>query len=138
MDLTNLRNSQSELMTMTGNPTNADKALINHLFRRLAAMFPAWKSAFDSEDTIKETKRVWFDSLVREGLTNPEDIERGLVKASKHDSPFLPSIGQFLGWCKQSTAPYHQQFRLEEKGEKATPEAVKKMLIEAGLAEFVK
>jgi hypothetical protein len=120
---------------LTGNqPTDQDKALINHLFKRLEAIFPAWKQAFANPESIREAKRVWFDALIDNKINTPEQIARGLKEAVKQTSPFLPSVGQFIEWCKEPVKdPSHEPFLLEDKGEPATPERVQEMLREAGL-----
>jgi hypothetical protein len=41
--------------------------------------------------------------LIENGVTTDYQIESGFTKARAHNSPFLPSIGQFIGWCKDAT-----------------------------------
>ena len=77
---------------------NAD-AFINWLFEELAGTFPAWKSAFDSQQSITTAKRIWFEAL-SENKIKRSDIEQGLRMARKSTNPFLPSVGQFIAWCK--------------------------------------
>ena len=77
---------------------NAD-AFINWLFEELAGTFPAWKSAFDSQQSITTAKRIWFEALSENKIKRSE-IEQGLRMARKSTNPFLPSVGQFIAWCK--------------------------------------
>ena len=77
---------------------NAD-AFINWLFEELAGTFPAWKSAFDSQQSITTAKRIWFEALSENKIKRSE-IEQGLREARKSTNPFLPSVGQFIAWCK--------------------------------------
>lgn len=51
---------------------------------------------------MNEAKRQWTIGLVEAGLTNPEAIKGGLAVARRHKSAFLPSIGQFIGWCQEA------------------------------------
>ena len=77
---------------------NAD-AFINWLFEELAGTFPAWKSAFDSQQSITTAKRIWFEALSENKIKRSE-ISQGLRMARKSTNPFLPSVGQFIAWCK--------------------------------------
>ena len=77
---------------------NAD-AFINWLFEELAGTFPAWKSAFDSQQSITTAKRIWFEALSENKIKRSE-ISQGLREARKSTNPFLPSVGQFIAWCK--------------------------------------
>lgn len=77
---------------------NADQ-FINWLFDELAGTFPAWKSAFDSQQAITTAKRIWFEALSESKIKRSE-IQTGLKQARKSTNPFLPSVGQFLEWCR--------------------------------------
>ena len=77
---------------------NADQ-FINWLFDELAGTFPAWKSAFDSQQAITTAKRIWFEALSENKIKRSE-IQTGLKQARKSTNPFLPSVGQFLEWCR--------------------------------------
>lgn len=54
---------------------------------------------------MNQAKAEWFKGLIENNITSDLQIEAGLSKARTHDSPFLPSIGQFIGWCKEATEP---------------------------------
>lgn len=83
----------------SGVSDNATK-LIDRMFARLKSIFPAWKQAFDSVETYNETKHVWLEELLKAGLVTPQALKRGLDLAAKSESPFFPSVGQFIAWCQ--------------------------------------
>ena len=83
----------------SGVSDNAMK-LIDRMFARLKSIFPAWKHAFDSVETYNETKHVWLEELLKAGLVTPQSLKRGLDLAAKSESPFFPSVGQFIAWCQ--------------------------------------
>lgn len=56
---------------------------------------------------MNQAKAEWFKGLVENDITEEWVINRGLAVARKHNSPFLPSIGQFIEWCKQATGVNH-------------------------------
>lgn len=73
---------------------------VDRLFTRLKAIFPAWKSAFASENDYNEAKIIWLEALVNNGITTAEQFKQGIVQAEKSETPFFPSVGQFIAWCK--------------------------------------
>lgn len=91
-------------VTKSDIPSNAVR-LIDRMFVRLKSIFPAWKQAFDSEIEYNETKQVWLEELFKAGVVNPQSLKRGLDLAAKSESPFFPSVGQFITWCGED---YHE------------------------------
>lgn len=73
---------------------------VDRLFTRLKAIFPAWKSAFATENDYNEAKIIWLEALVNNGITTAEQFKQGIVQAEKSATPFFPSVGQFITWCK--------------------------------------
>lgn len=49
---------------------------------------------------MRDAKRAWLAALVRNGVTTPELLDRGIAQAERETTPFLPSAGQFIDWCK--------------------------------------
>ncbi|OOF77879.1 replication protein P [Rodentibacter caecimuris] len=78
--------------------------LIDRMFTRLKSLFPAWKQAFDSVETYNETKQIWLEELLKADLVTPSALKRGLDRAAGSESPFFPSVGQFIAWCRED---YH-------------------------------
>lgn len=107
--------TSSAATTQAGEPTNADKQIINDLFARLQGIFPAWRSAFDGEEGVRDAKRAWLAALVRHGVTTPELLNRGIAQAEKQTTPFLPSTGQFIDWCKGGNEACNPVLGLEYK-----------------------
>ena len=78
------------------------KQHIDEVINQLAAVFPAWQAAIKTQEQANNLKRVWFDEVNRQGLTEI-DLRRGLLQARQSESPYLPSLGQFVGWCKNQS-----------------------------------
>lgn len=93
--------------------------IINLIFKQLKLIFPAWRQNFKTEKEYLETKALWLETLIDEKITTQEQIELGLKGAKNHDSPFFPSIGQFIKWSQkekprineQAYQPYQHQLR---------------------------
>ncbi len=92
--------SYSESTTQAGNPTEQDKLFVNQLFLELAGIFPAWRQAFEGADGVRVAKRVWMNALIDSKINSMEKIKTGLKEAAKSENPFMPSVGQFISWCK--------------------------------------
>ncbi len=105
--MTNVTKMQAEgsAIKKSNIPDNAVR-LIDRMFIRLKSIFPAWKQAFASEAEYNETKQVWLEELFKAGIVNPQSLKRGLDLAAKSESPFFPSVGQFIAWCEFEN--YHE------------------------------
>lgn len=103
-----MNNSVAMPQSAVNKPNVSDNAmkLIDWMFRRLKSISPAWKQAFDSVETYNETKLVWLEELLKAGVVTPQALKRGLDEAAKSKSPFFPSVGQFVAWCR--IQDYHE------------------------------
>ena len=102
--------SLSSLGRQRGMPTSPTKQAsipngaintVNQLFIQMRAIFPAWKNSFPDETSYREAKRLWLETLVNEGITTIEQLQNGIERAKKSNKPFWPSVGEFVGWCKE-------------------------------------
>lgn len=84
--------------------------LVNKIFHSLKAIFPAWAAAIRDQDYLNQSKAEWLKGLLENGITADYQIEAGFVKARAHNSPYLPSIGQFIEWCRSATAERYPPF----------------------------
>lgn len=73
------------------------------MFKSLKAIFPAWAVAIKDPEIESQARQEWLKGLVENGINSDQQINGGLAKCRAHNSPFLPSIGQFVTWCKEST-----------------------------------
>lgn len=83
--------------------------IINQIFKALKLIFPAWRQNFKTEKEYLETKALWLETLIEEKITTQEQIELGLKGAKNHNSPFFPSIGQFIRWTKKEKPRMNEQ-----------------------------
>lgn len=84
----------------------AAAGIINKLFAELQACFPAWRQTFTCKSDIDAAKRSWARGLVEAKITTETQLKCGLAKARRSESPFWPSIGQFIAWCHPDPADY--------------------------------
>ena len=81
--------------------SDQDVQLINRLFRELTAIFPGWRHAFKNAEQIAEAKRQWTKGFIENKITDWDLIDCGLSIARRSKSDFLPSVGKFVGWCRE-------------------------------------
>lgn len=80
---------------------NAEAAQnVNEIFRALQAAFPAWRSAFPDDASLRAAKASWVKGLIEAGITDMHRIARGVRRARQSESDFFPSVGKFIGWCQ--------------------------------------
>ncbi|EGR0569911.1 replication protein P [Vibrio cholerae] len=82
------------------NPLQTAAKTINKLFLELQACFPAWRQTFTSRAEIDAAKRSWARGLFEAKITTQKQLDWGLAKARRSESPFWPSLGQFIKWCQ--------------------------------------
>lgn len=78
--------------------------LIDALFTQLKQIFPAAEQTnLKTEAQEQAAKRQWIAAFAENGIRTKEQLAGGMRKARASLSPFWPSPGQFVSWCKDST-----------------------------------
>lgn len=80
--------------------TQSDAKFIGMLFSQLKNIFPAWRVAFPTPESEAGARHEWSVGLIDANCTTREQLSRGLKKARLSASPWLPSVGMFIDWCK--------------------------------------
>ncbi|WP_145517485.1 replication protein P [Yersinia mollaretii] len=76
--------------------------LVDALFRQLKQVFPAASLVnLRSEQEESAAKKQWIAAFAENGICTREQLSAGMRHARSIESPFWPSPGQFIGWCKQ-------------------------------------
>ena len=76
--------------------------LVDALFSNLKQVFPASVStAWRNPNDEAAAKRQWIAAFAENGIHNKQQLSAGMKLARASGSPFLPSPGQFIQWCKQ-------------------------------------
>ncbi|WP_345869068.1 replication protein P [Shewanella algae] len=84
----------------------AAAGIINKLFSELQTCFPAWRQTFTSKADMDAVKRTWARGLIEAKITYYKQLQWGLLKARRSESPFWPSLGQFINWCQPDPAEF--------------------------------
>ncbi|MBD2798331.1 DNA replication protein [Xenorhabdus sp. 18] len=84
-----------------GQVTKQIAEIFNELFRQLKGAFPALMASIKTQEDFDELRRQWVLAFAENGIRTIEQVNAGMKIARQQDSPFLPSPGQFVEWCKQ-------------------------------------
>lgn len=74
--------------------------VINLLFAELKAVHPAWRHAWPDKATEDAAKVSWTKAFTAAGMRSIEQIRYGIERCRQSGSPFMPSVGQFMDWCR--------------------------------------
>ncbi|ELY2471059.1 DNA replication protein [Cronobacter sakazakii] len=81
--------------------TEAER-LVDALFRQLKQVFPAANAtSLRSEADEAAAKQQWIIAFAENGITRREQLAAGMKRARASLSPFWPSPGQFIDWCRE-------------------------------------
>jgi hypothetical protein len=80
-------------------------SLINKVLADLKGACPGWRSSIQTKEDYDSMRQQWLIGFLENGITSDMQIEAGMAKARLYSKPYLPSVGQFIGWCKASTEP---------------------------------
>ena len=78
----------------------ASAPVVNALFAELKAIHPAWRSAWPNVEAENNAKRSWTKAFTSAGMCSIEQIRYGIERCRANGNPFMPSVGEFLNWCR--------------------------------------
>lgn len=77
--------------------------LVDALFKQLKQLFPAAEQTnLKTVQQETDAKRQWIAAFAEGGIRTREQVSAGMRHARASESPFWPSPGQFIKWCKDS------------------------------------
>jgi len=93
---------------MDGISTQPDSRGFNSTVEQRGDILSGLKLVFPASisTTLKElkdeaaAKRQWIAAFVENGITSKQQLSAGMKRARASGSPFWPSLGQFISWCK--------------------------------------
>ncbi|WP_210515107.1 replication protein P [Pantoea ananatis] len=100
-------NQPAHSATVSGHNTREEwdhaASLFNGIFDQLRAAFPASSSTFRAQSDIDSFRQQWVRSFMENGITTMQQIDAGMRHARKQQTPYMPSPGKFVAWCKDSS-----------------------------------
>ncbi|MBJ9886515.1 phage replication protein [Citrobacter sedlakii] len=96
------------LARMVGNDrkvvNSAAEKLVDMLFENLMQVFPAsTQTNLRTDGDVRVAKQQWIAAFAESGITSREQLSAGMQKARSSQSPFWPSPGQFISWCREGS-----------------------------------
>ncbi|WP_213239115.1 replication protein P [Citrobacter braakii] len=107
-----IQNRDSEMLSRVAGDSddgrkvvNADaEKLVDMLFENLMQVFPAsTRTNLRTDADIRVAKQQWIAAFAESGITSREQLSAGMQKARSSQSPFWPSPGQFISWCREGS-----------------------------------
>ncbi|AXW87795.1 DNA replication protein [Lonsdalea britannica] len=103
------RDGKSLAAMYSGHPANVQnivnpeaEKLVDALFRQLRQVFPAaGNTNLRTEADESAAKKQWIAAFAENGIRSREQLSAGMQYARANSSPFWPSPGQFIEWCRQ-------------------------------------
>lgn len=76
--------------------------LVDTLFASLKVIFPVSFSTVLKHPRDEATaKRQWVAAFIENGITSGHQLSAGMKRARASVSPFWPTPGQFISWCRK-------------------------------------
>lgn len=107
-----IQNRDSEMLSRMAGDSYDDRKVVNTdaeelvdmLFENLMQVFPAsTQTNLRTDDDIRVAKQQWIAAFAESGITSREQLSAGMQKARSNQSPFWPSPGQFISWCREGS-----------------------------------
>ncbi|EOF5344780.1 replication protein P [Salmonella enterica] len=88
-----------------GRVVNSDaERLVDALFMQLKQIFPAaTQTNLRSDADERVAKQQWIVAFSENGIRTRKQLSAGMQKARSSQSPFWPSPGQFISWCREGS-----------------------------------
>ncbi|ECI3619889.1 phage replication protein [Salmonella enterica subsp. enterica] len=88
-----------------GRVVNSDaERLVDALFMQLKQIFPAaTQTNLRSDADERVAKQQWIAAFSENGIRTRKQLSAGMQKARSSQSPFWPSPGQFISWCRKGS-----------------------------------
>ncbi|EAA5550128.1 phage replication protein [Salmonella enterica subsp. enterica] len=88
-----------------GRVVNSDaERLVDALFMQLKQIFPAaTQTNLRSDADERVAKQQWIAAFSENGIRTRKQLSAGMQKARSSQSPFWPSPGQFISWCREES-----------------------------------
>ncbi|HIF2724494.1 TPA: replication protein P [Salmonella enterica] len=88
-----------------GRVVNSDaERLVDALFMQLKQIFPAaTQTNLRSDADERVAKQQWIAAFSENGILTRKQLSAGMQKARSSQSPFWPSPGQFISWCREGS-----------------------------------
>lgn len=109
--VTRISESESLANVQANQDTEQDRKVVSYIIHKLQAICPAWQQSLagmgqdEKVQLMKTIKREWLNSLMAENISQQHIIDYALNKVKQSGNPFMPTVGQFIKWCREGSLP---------------------------------
>jgi hypothetical protein len=109
--VTRISESEALANVQANQDTEQDRKVVSYIIHKLQAICPAWQQSLagmghdEKAQLMKTIKREWLNSLMAEGVNQQHIIDYALNKVKESGNPFMPTVGQFIAWCREGNMP---------------------------------
>ncbi len=107
------------------------------LIKQFSGIWPSLRATMRPED-ILEYQVQMVKALAENGLNTPEAIQRGFKLARSEGGQYLPSVPQFVRWCKPDKKSRQQYFIALPSQEITNEERERFMNMSKNMLELIK
>ena len=94
----------------------------DELIKQFSGIWPSLRATMRPEDILQYQGQM-IKALTETGLNTPEAIQQGFRKARTEGGQYLPSVPEFVRWCKVPVnRPEHKLLEFENKPESTREE----------------
>lgn len=86
--------------TQTG---TSEQDLVNRLFSEIFVLKPAAEYAYRGDrgqEKLNRARKLWLEAFKENKINTLELLEAGLRMARRDPEPYMPTVGQFIKWCR--------------------------------------
>jgi hypothetical protein len=93
------------------NESSADRDLISGIFVRLQSACPAWKQSLaglgqdEAQQVFNQAKRDWLNAFMENQINDMRLINYAFSRLLATPNPFMPTVGEFIAWCREGAIP---------------------------------
>ncbi|MDH2923958.1 phage replication protein P [Nicoletella semolina] len=73
--------------------------LVNRIFEQMLASCP--RLSYYTPQQISIAKQQWIMGFVENNIRTVEQVRQGMKALRAKEDDYVPSVGKFIGWCKQ-------------------------------------
>jgi len=91
----------NQISTVSHEDENNDSELVmNIVIKSIRGIYPSFRYNIKTQQELDNLKREWLIAFIENGIRSDVQINRGLKRARMDQGSFIPSVGQFVEWCK--------------------------------------
>lgn len=110
-----------------------NEAFANELIKQFSGIWPSLRATMRPEDILQYQGQM-IKALTETGLNTPEAIQHGFRKARTEGGQYLPSVPEFVRWCKPERKEQCHNLLPRVETTESTPEQREQLRVDMAAA----